>query len=258
MEEIDKLNGLISDTQIVILAGGQAKRMGSDRAKALLELNGRPLLDYSIEMFKRCGFRNFVLLLGYKHEEIEEYVENASYGVNISYSVEPPDVKGKGKALTFALTNNKINKKKRCVLHFPDDLLLDRRLPLRFLMTHLYGIEHLDTWASSLLVSGTVYPFGVAERDPNGIVTSFSEKPFIEKLTNTGMCIFEPQVYRIVEEMIDLKKAGSVELETTVLPHLASMRKLYSMVIPHDVWLSINTQKEYDVAEKILRSHVKS
>lgn len=257
MEEIKKLNGMASDTQVVIIAGGQAKRMGSDKAKAMLELNGRPLIDYSIEMFMKCGFNNFVLLLGHRHEEIEEHIKNANYDAKFAYSIEPPEIKGKGKAFAYAIENKKIDRKKRCIVHYPDDLLLDKRLPLRFLMSHMYGVERMNTMASTLFVSGTMYPFGVAERDHNGIVINFSEKPFIERLTNTGIYIFEPEVYGIIEKFIDLKKQGSVELETTVLPHLANIKKLYSMVIPPDIWLSINTQKEYEQAEKLLKEHIK-
>ena len=39
----------------LILAAGKGTRMQSDKAKVLHELNGRSMLDYSIEAAKRAG-----------------------------------------------------------------------------------------------------------------------------------------------------------------------------------------------------------
>ena len=254
---MDDIKDEIENTQIVVLAGGAAKRMGSNEPKALLKLNGKPLIDYCIELYKNCGFKNFVLLLGYKSNEIKKYIEEKNFGVNIKISVEPDTCKGKGKALKYALQNGSLDKNKRVIIHFPDDILLDKRLPIRLLLHHLHGVETLHTVATNVFVSGTFYPFGTGEIDNRGIVTTFIEKPFIDKLTNTGMCIFEPEVYEYIEKLIDMNSKEPIEFEKTVLPKLASERKLYSMVLSPDIWISINTQKEYEDAEKIVSNYLK-
>ena len=257
MEVLENIEEEINNTQVIVLAGGKAKRMGKiNKPKALLELNGKTLLDYSIDFLVKCGFKDFVFLLGYKHEEIEKYIGNGSkYGINVKYSVEPETIKGRAKALKYALINNKIDKKKRALICYPDDFYLDKNLPIKFLLHHLHGVENKKTLVTALFVSGTAYPYGVADIDSEQLVNKFIEKPFIQRYTNTAFYIVEPQVYKEIEEKIDLDSRENPEFEHTVLPDLASKNKVFSMILPSSVWLPINTFKEQETAEKILKNN---
>ncbi len=257
MEVLKNIEEEINKTQVIILAGGRAKRMGKiDKPKALLELNGKTLLDYCIEFLVTNGFKNFVFLLGYKHEEIEKYIGDGSkYGVRVKYSIDPENIKGRAKALKHALINNEIDKTKRALIFYPDDLYLDKKLPIKFLLHHLYGVENKKILVTSLFVSGTAYPYGVAEIDSEQFVKKFIEKPFIYRYTNTAFYIIEPEVYKEIEEKIDLNSKENPEFEHTILPDLASRNKVFSMVQPSSLWLPINTFKEQERAGRILKNN---
>ncbi|MCK4730081.1 MAG: nucleotidyltransferase family protein [Candidatus Aenigmarchaeota archaeon] len=259
MDNLENIKKEIENTQVIIIAGGRAKRMGKiDKPKALLELNGKCLIDYTLEFLKNSGFKNFVFLLGYKHEEIEAHIGDGSkYGITVIYSVEPETMKGRGKALKYALTNNKIDRNKRAIVCYPDDLYLDRNLPIKLLLHHLHGTENRDILVTALFTSGTEYPYGVGEIDSEQFVTEFVEKPFIQKYTNTAFYVIEPEVYSEIEKKIDLDSEDNPEFEQAVLPDLAKDRKVTSMIIPSSVWLPINTSKEHSVAEKFLNSNSK-
>ena len=48
--EIERIKKEIGETQVIVLAGGKGKRMGYiDKPKPLLEVCGKPLIDYTIE-----------------------------------------------------------------------------------------------------------------------------------------------------------------------------------------------------------------
>ena len=47
-------------TQVIIVAGGRAKRLGMDIPKCLLEISGKKLVDMSIESLAKEGFHDFV------------------------------------------------------------------------------------------------------------------------------------------------------------------------------------------------------
>ncbi|OYT43290.1 MAG: hypothetical protein B6U88_01475 [Candidatus Aenigmarchaeota archaeon ex4484_56] len=256
MEELRNIEEDIRNTQVIVLAGGRAKRMGKiDKPKALLELNGTTLVDHMMTQLSNCGFKDFIFLTGYKHEYIENHVGDGSrYGVSVKYSVEPETVKGKGKALKYALVNNKIDTTKRALICFPDDLFLDKKLPIKFLLHHLQGVESKNTLMTALFVSGTNYPYGVGEIDSEQIVIKFTEKPFIHQYTSTGLYIVEPQVFDEIYKEIDLNSEGGIEFEDSVLPKLAAEKKVFAMIVPSSIWLSINTFKEYENAEKILNN----
>jgi mannose-1-phosphate guanylyltransferase len=247
-------NDELARTQIVVMAGGRSKRMGTDIPKCLLEISGKKLVDICIESLSKEGFRDFILLLGHKHEMVTEHVgDGARYGINVRSSIDPPSVLGwgKGKAFKYALVTGKIDPSKRSIIVFPDDLVLEDRVYSKFLMNHVEAARKHSVLASTLLVPGTDYPYAVAEVGDDGIVQKFTEKPFLNNPTSVGVYIFEPQVYDIIHERISLEDLSPVDLESTIMPRLVSESKLASMFIPSNKWISINTMKEYEQAIKI-------
>lgn len=252
---LKKLLTEIAKTQVLVLAGGRAKRMGIDLPKCLLEVSGKKLIDRCIESLTKDGFRQFVFLLGHRHELVIQHIGDGSrYGIEANYGIDPTSKLGwgKGKAIKHALQSNKIDRSRRSIVAFPDDVVLENDVYSRFLMSHLEAVHRYGVFASAVLVPGTEYPYGVAKVDSRGMIVGFNEKPFVDKPTSVGIYAFEPQVYEVVEEGIDLQEPGAVELESTILPLLARKRRLSSFFIARDKWLPINTLKEYEQAMKVL------
>lgn len=73
--------------QAVIVAGGRGTRLGpltAARPKALLEVGGRPFIDWLIESLRDRGFDRFLLLLGYRAEMVVDHVRDGRHlGVSI-------------------------------------------------------------------------------------------------------------------------------------------------------------------------------
>ncbi len=87
----------------MILAGGLGTRLGHLTAsipKPLLPVAGRPFLDYLISEAIRFGFREIVLLAGYRGDAMRRFVEErgSRAGVSITVNVEAEPV-GTGGAL---------------------------------------------------------------------------------------------------------------------------------------------------------------
>ncbi len=78
--------------QAVILAGGLGTRLRpltESVPKPMVQINGRPFLEYEIELLKNVGVRDFVLCLGYKGQIIRNHFGDGSkFGARISYSFE--------------------------------------------------------------------------------------------------------------------------------------------------------------------------
>ncbi|MEM5828637.1 MAG: sugar phosphate nucleotidyltransferase [Candidatus Aenigmatarchaeota archaeon] len=258
MKEFNNLIEEIKKTQIIIMAGGSAKRFGfslQDMPKAMLKLNEKPLIDWCIEHYSSCGFEDFILIVKHHHEKIEEHIKNNKkrYGENvrINFIIDPEENMGKGKSLVAAL--NKIDTNRRAIISYPDDIFIDSTIPISLILHHISGVRRLNIIATILFVSGTKYPFGVGEIDEFGVVRNFIEKPIINKFSSTGTIVVEPEFYKILKECIDMNAPYPIEFESVVLPKIASMGKLYSMVVSSDIWIPINTIKEYELAEKIFK-----
>jgi histidinol-phosphate phosphatase family protein len=82
-------------TQAVILAGGRGTRLQPltlTRPKPMVEIQGRPFLEYQIEQLREQGFKRVLLLLGYLPEVVIDYFGNGrAWGIKIEYSVSAVD-----------------------------------------------------------------------------------------------------------------------------------------------------------------------
>ncbi|MFH1364918.1 MAG: nucleotidyltransferase family protein, partial [Candidatus Aenigmatarchaeota archaeon] len=88
-----------------ILCGGEGKRLKpltTEIPKVLLPIQGKPILEYNIELMKSNGIRNIVLGTGHFGDQIKNYFDNGkNFGVNITYSHEKETL-GTGGALRLA------------------------------------------------------------------------------------------------------------------------------------------------------------
>jgi NDP-sugar pyrophosphorylase family protein len=75
---------------MVIFCGGLATRLGNlakNLPKSMMEINGKPFLEYQIENVKKHGIINIVLCVGHLSDKIINYFGNGSkFDVNINYS----------------------------------------------------------------------------------------------------------------------------------------------------------------------------
>lgn len=76
--------------QMVILCGGLATRLGNyakNTPKSMVNIQGKPFLEYQIEILKKHSIKDIVLCVGHLSEKIKEYFEDGSkFNVNIQYS----------------------------------------------------------------------------------------------------------------------------------------------------------------------------
>ena len=90
-----------------ILAGGLATRvrpLTEKIPKALMEIEGRPFIDYQLELLRSNGIEEVVLCLGFLGEKVREYVMGGnSHGLRVRYSFDGSRPLGTGGAIKKAL-----------------------------------------------------------------------------------------------------------------------------------------------------------
>ena len=78
--------------KVVIMAGGKGTRIAtikSDVPKPMIEICGKPILEWQIENLKVCGLTDITLVIGYLGNVIKDYFGDGSrFGVRITYFVE--------------------------------------------------------------------------------------------------------------------------------------------------------------------------
>jgi len=87
--------GIQRPTQAVILAGGRGTRLHPltlDRPKPMVEILGKPFLEYQVEQLREQGFKRVLLLLGYLPDVVRDYFgDGRRWGIKIEYSVSAVD-----------------------------------------------------------------------------------------------------------------------------------------------------------------------
>ena len=91
--------------RIAILAGGLATRLHPetlDIPKSLMKINNQPFIDFQLHQLANQGFKDIVLCLGHKANQIINYVGNGEkYNLKIEFSIESEPL-GTGGALKNA------------------------------------------------------------------------------------------------------------------------------------------------------------
>jgi len=75
--------------QAVILAAGEGQRLRpftASKPKAMISIAGKPILHHVVESLVQNGIRNIVLVVGYKKEQVLDYMGSGEqWGIDLTY-----------------------------------------------------------------------------------------------------------------------------------------------------------------------------
>jgi len=95
---------ILSEITAVILAAGLGSRLGgrtTDLPKALVPVNGRPILEYQFRALSTCGIRKVGVVVGHASQAIRDFVRSwRSEGIHIDL-VENPEYATSNSAHSF-------------------------------------------------------------------------------------------------------------------------------------------------------------
>ncbi|MCG2863429.1 MAG: nucleotidyltransferase family protein [Vulcanisaeta sp.] len=221
----------------LILAGGFGKRLAPltlDRPKPLVEIGGKPILQWQIEWLSRQGIRDIVLAVGYLRTKVFEVMGDGSkFGVRLFYSVEEEPL-GTGGAI------------KNAMKFLEDDVFVVLNGDV---ITNLSIKPLLDGLGGGIIASIALVPmrspYGIVHVDDDGFITEFKEKPLLDYLINAGVYAFTRDVFRYLPDKGDI--------EVTVFPKLASERRIRGVIYRDVFWKSIDTIKDIEEVERVIK-----
>src|SRR3989344_9576902 len=110
----------------IILAAGMGSRVGKhteDKPKYLLEVRGKPLIDYQFEALIECGVKDIIVVIGYKGELIRKHIlSNPKFKELKVNFVENENYNSTGTAYSWWLAREHI-RNEDFVIHLHSDLL---------------------------------------------------------------------------------------------------------------------------------------
>jgi glucose-1-phosphate cytidylyltransferase len=214
---------------VAILCGGRGTRLQEHTRsipKPLVEIGGRPILWHVIQIYLAQGFRRFLLLTGYKGEQVERFVGDHAWpqGTEIRCLPTGDDTPTGGRLRRAA---DELHGEGFCATYADGVANIDLAALLAYHSEH--GAH------ATMTVVRPELPFGVAECNGDGVVRGFVEKPRSEHWINGGFFCFEPPVFALL-------RPDSV-LEREPLERLAAEGQLRAF--RHDgFWDCMDTYKD--------------
>ena len=224
---------------VVILCGGRGTRIqehSGEKPKPLIEVGGRPILWHVISMYLAHAFRRFLLLTGYRGEQVEAFVSAEGWPAGVSIGcLDTGTDTPTGERLRAAAPA--LAEERFCLAYADGVADID--------LTRLIDYHREHGQAATMAVVQPRLPFGVARLDGDGSVRGFTEKPRSELWVNAGFFCFERAALEVLEP-------DSV-LEREPLERLAADGRLRAF--RHEgFWQCMDTYKDWMSLEEVWAS----
>jgi len=228
--------------KVLILAGGFGTRLSEETdliPKPLVKIGEKPILWHIMKHYSSFGYNEFVILLGYKGDMIEDYYLNrdndlGNWDITFLDTGLKTDTGGRIKRATQHIDDQAF------MLTYGDGLAdIDLTKLLSFHKKH----EGMATMTSVQLASR----FGILEIGENERVIQFKEKPKEnEAWINGGFFVCEP-------EILDYIDNDSTTFEKDPLATLANERKLFTYQ-HRGFWKCMDTLRDKRELDELAKS----
>lgn len=233
----------------VVLAAGKGTRLRpltEDKPKAMVEVNGKPLVSHCFDQLAEMGAEEFVVVVGYMKEHIIEHFGDSYREIPITYAHQREQM-----GLAHALL---------CVEeHIDDDFML--MLGDNIFNANLNDVvrrQREDRADAAFLVEEVPYEdasrYGVCDTNHFGEITEVIEKPE-EPPTNlvmTGFYTFSPAIFHACK-LVQPSNRGEYEISEAIDLLIRSGRTIDAIGL--DGWrIDVGYPEDRDEAEKRLQN----
>lgn len=241
--------------QAIILAAGMGRRLGEltkNNTKCMVEVNGVKLIDRVLTYLSHLDLKRIVIVVGYKAENLVNYIENQYSNLNVEF-VENPIYDKTNNIYSLALAKEKFKEDDTLLLE--SDLIYEESM-LRLLVDNqqpdLALVAKYEKW-----MDGTM----VTIDDDCNILNFISKKEFkqseVDKYYKTvniykfSKSYINNQYLPLLEAYCQMK--GNNEYYEEVLRVLTMIDKssLKALPIGDEKWYEIDDIQDLDIAETI-------
>lgn len=244
----------------VILAAGMGTRLGEQDAvpKCLLQIGGKRLLTFQLDFLDDAGFREVVIVVGYKKEQVREYFGGEYKNLRILY-VANQHYSSSGSAYSFLLTESIWRKYRQSILMLHADLLYEERILIDALEDDRENLIVLDEsfddlTGDELIVTGKQGRVEALYKGPKDKENVQGESLGINKWSTEYL----EHYYRFLTKYI-----GQFGRDSNWEPSISSFLldhpevKLEYSLIYGKYWININYQSDVEYAADIVLDKIR-
>lgn len=255
--------------KVVIMAGGKGTRISSiksDIPKPMIEVCGKPILEWQIENLKRYGLTDITLVIGHLGHVIKDYFkEGSKFGVNIQYFVEDIPLGTAGALFKMPYLNEDF-------ILMCGDVILDLDFA-RFIAFH----KQHGAWAS-LVTHPNNHPYdsslietkseeteqsGQMPVDTHRVIkwsNKEDERLYYKNRVNAGIEIISPLLLEQVKDKFETTNStmpDKIDLDREVLKPFIDSGNIYAYDTPEYIKDMGTPDRYYEVIDDIRTGKVK-
>ncbi len=235
--------------KVVIAAAGRGTRMkhlSEDKPKHLIKVCGHPFLYYLLNNFLKAGYKEIVLVVGYKKKKMKEFLDGfeGKDKVTLVSQFDHLDKNNYGTACVVKALKEKMENES-FVMVYGDNLYSVNDLK-RFRKTggefnYVAGLHHEHP-----------EKYGVLKKKDK-LLKKIIEKPKkdLGKLVNVGLYSFTPEIFKKVDK---IKKSERGEYEITDAINLLAEENKVKIKKINDFWLDFGNPSDVEKVSSFLKN----
>ncbi len=224
----------------ILMAGGKGERlrpMTLTTPKPLLQIEGKPIIDYNIEALAAVGVRNISVTTRYLAEQIEEHFASEVAGIKVKCIKEelPLGTIGSAALTEIAPTGNTI--------------VMNSDLITTISFEELY-LKHSESQADATIAVipyQVSVPYAILTLDGDN-VTGIAEKPSYSYYANAGIYIFKNEHLRSLPTD---RRTDATDMLDQIIQN--SGRVAYYTI--KGTWIDVGSPTDFRQAAELMRHH---
>ena len=220
----------------IIMAGGKGTRLQpltNDLPKPLLPVGDKTIMEHNVDRLTEFGIDDFWFSVNYLGEKIKNFFGSGKEkNISINYVWEDTPLG------TIGAISKIDNLKHQDVLVTNSDILTNFNYEQFYLD---FKLRNADLSIASIPYQVNI-PYAVLEKDEDGIITGFKEKPNYTYYSNGG-------IYLIKKSVLSLIPKNSFFNATDLIDLLISKNKKVVSFSLHGYWLDIGKHDDYKKAQ---------
>ena len=231
--------------KVVIAAAGKGTRMlhlTKNKSKHLIKIQKRPFLSYLLDNLIKAGYKDLILVVGYKEEVTRGFLKKYKYNIQVVSQFSILKREEYGTLCPLKCVKDII--KENFLMVYGDNLYSVKDLKALNInddYNYVAGFSHKQPERYGVLISN------------NGFLKEIIEKPkkHVGNLINTGLYKFTPEIFDKIPEICRSSR-GEYEL-TDAITLLAKEKKVKIKRIK-DYWLDFGNPADILKVSRFLKN----
>lgn len=221
----------------ILMAGGRGERLRPltlSTPKPLLEIGGKPIIDYNVEALADCGVEDIYVTTNYLAEQLDDHFSQPVGGVSVNCVREPSPL---GTLGAVALVPEG---KETVTLVMNSDLLTN----ISFEDLYLHHISHDADITIATFPYHVSVPFAVMALDGEN-VKGLTEKPTYTYQANAGIYLFSNELLR------QINRGEHIDAPDLIERAIAEGRRVTCFPIT-GTWIDIGSPEDFRQARQMM------